>query len=149
MLQKSRYVGVNMYEIKSSINFGFYILATSVIALLVSISMFFSFTAWLEALEIMFIFSLSLFVVVTLIQTLMGRSRSSWCINGLCYYNFLGAQKYVPVEQIQQIKVRTIIYCKVTHVKLEQKNIFLFSCKLTTQQKIRLAQLGLLQNKLL
>ncbi|TLX48357.1 hypothetical protein C1E24_02550 [Pseudoalteromonas phenolica] len=131
-----------MYEIKSSINFGFYILAASVIALLVSISTVFNFTAWLEALEIMLIFTLSLFVIVTLIQTLMSRRRSSWCVNGLSYYNFLGAQKYVPVEQIQQIKVHTIICCKVTHVQLEQRSIFLFSCKLTSQQKNRLAQLG-------
>ncbi|ALO42346.1 hypothetical protein [Pseudoalteromonas phenolica] len=131
-----------MYEIKSSINFGFYILAASVIALLLSISTAFNFTAWLEALEMILIFALTLFVCVTLIQTLMGKRTSSWCINGLSYYNFLGVQKYVPIEQIQQVKVHTIICCKVTHVKLEEKNIFLFSCKLTTQQKSRLAQLG-------
>ena len=131
-----------MYEIKSSINFGFYFLAASIIALLLSISSVFQLTAWLESIEMTLILLVVFAVVFNLLQTLLGKRTASWCTNGLSYYTFFGAQRYAPIEFIQQIKVHRFLCCKFTHVKLEQKSIFLLSCKLNTQQKAQLKQLG-------
>lgn len=131
-----------MYEIKSSINFGFYFLATIVIALMLSISSMLQLTAWLESIEMFLIAFFALAVTLNLLQALIGKRTASWCTNGLSYYTFWGAQRYTPIEFIQHIKVHNFLFCKITHVKLEQKSIYLFSCKLNKEQKDQLKQLG-------
>jgi hypothetical protein len=99
-------------------------------------------TAWLESIEMFLIAFFALTVTLNLLQALIGKRTASWCTNGLSYYTFWGAQRYTPIEFIQHIKVHNFLCCKITHVKLEQKSIYLFSCKLNKEQKDQLKQLG-------
>jgi len=131
-----------MNEIKSSINFGFYFLASSTISLLFLLSQYVHLYNWLETLEIFAISALCLFVLFMFCQTLLGATTATWCVNGLCYSTLIGAKKYLPIEFIKEIAVYNVLGCKVTHIQSEQKNVFLFSYRLTDQQTFKLRRLG-------